>query len=136
MAELNEAAIFNAARQIAESEARRLHVRQACGADSSLQARVEQLLWVYEQEPDFLAAPAQGVYAEFAARMAKAPGCKSALTSWRQALTVTTTSARIPDLSLYFYSFFLLFFSRRSPRSHARSVNSTLPLVPLTTVQD
>lgn len=74
MAELDEAAIFNAARQIPESEARRLHVRQACGEDAALQARVEKLLWVYEQEPDFLAAPAEGVYAKFADGVGEGPG--------------------------------------------------------------
>src|SRR5438105_7391866 len=59
----DEAAIFNAARRIKETEARCLYVRQACGGDTVLSARVEGLLRVYEQEPSFLASPPEGVRA-------------------------------------------------------------------------
>jgi hypothetical protein len=64
MTKLDEAAIFNAARRIKESEARHLYVKQACGEDLALQARIEALLRVYDQEATFLAAPAEGVRLE------------------------------------------------------------------------
>jgi WD40 repeat protein/tRNA A-37 threonylcarbamoyl transferase component Bud32 len=53
-----EAAIFNAARRMEETEARRLYLDQACGQDTPLRARIEALLQVYDHEQSFLAAPA------------------------------------------------------------------------------
>src|SRR5438132_12185467 len=61
---LDEAAVFNAARRIEELDARRRYLQETCGEDRALQARVESLLRVYEQEPGFLASPAAGVHAD------------------------------------------------------------------------
>jgi serine/threonine protein kinase len=58
MAKLDEEAIFNAARRIEAPEARRLYLRQSCGDDAALQARVEALLRVYDEERSFLQSPA------------------------------------------------------------------------------
>ena len=60
MTKRDEAAIFNAARRIKEPEARHLYVKQACGEDTALQARIEALLRVYDHDPTFLASPAEG----------------------------------------------------------------------------
>src|SRR5262249_404218 len=60
---LDEADIFHAARRIEEPEARGLYVQQGCGADIALKTRVERLLRVYEQEPNFLASPPSEVRA-------------------------------------------------------------------------
>src|SRR5205823_11839388 len=57
-ANLDEAAIFDAARQIADYDARRQYIQEACGADSHLQGRIEALLRVHENEGTFLTAPA------------------------------------------------------------------------------
>jgi WD40 repeat protein/serine/threonine protein kinase len=59
-AKLDEAAIFNAARRVADPEARYQYVQLACGEDTALRARVQGLLRIYEQEPNFLASPASG----------------------------------------------------------------------------
>ncbi len=54
---LHEATIFNVARQIEAPEARRLYICQACGEDRNLQARIEDLLRVHDQERTFLDSP-------------------------------------------------------------------------------
>ena len=54
---LDEAAIFNAARQIETPEARRQYVQEACGADLDLQRRVEDLLRAHEEQETFLNSP-------------------------------------------------------------------------------
>jgi WD40 repeat protein/serine/threonine protein kinase len=55
---LDEATIFNAARQMRGPEERRLYLDTACGNDKRLLARVEALLRVYDQERAFLESPA------------------------------------------------------------------------------
>jgi serine/threonine protein kinase len=55
----DEAAIFNAARQIQTPEARRLYLQEACGEDRDLQRRVEALLRAHEEEDTFLNSPTQ-----------------------------------------------------------------------------
>jgi serine/threonine protein kinase len=52
-------AIFHAARAIPDPDRRRQYVREACGGDPALQARVEALLRVYEEERSFLESPAE-----------------------------------------------------------------------------
>src|SRR6516225_5278489 len=54
---LDEAAIFNAARQIETPETRRLYIQEACGSDLDLQRRVEALLRAHEEEETFLNSP-------------------------------------------------------------------------------
>jgi serine/threonine protein kinase len=60
--QLNEAAIFNAARLIREPETRRLYLDGACANDPSLRARVEALLGIHDQERSFLEAPAPALF--------------------------------------------------------------------------
>src|SRR5262245_35459596 len=55
---LDEKAIFNAARQIDAPDARAEYLRQACGADSGLRERVQELLRAYEEQASFLESPA------------------------------------------------------------------------------
>jgi eukaryotic-like serine/threonine-protein kinase len=57
----DERALFDVARQIEEPEARRLYLQQCCGDDAKLQARVEALLRVYDEERSFLQAPVAGL---------------------------------------------------------------------------
>jgi serine/threonine protein kinase len=51
---LDEEAVFDIARQIPLAEVRRRYVRQVCGDNEALMARVEALLRVHEEEPEFL----------------------------------------------------------------------------------
>src|SRR5262249_19876260 len=60
-AELDEAVIFDVARRIEAPEARRLYLRQVCAGAPDLLARVEVLLRVHDEDPTFLASPADGV---------------------------------------------------------------------------
>src|SRR5262245_25198429 len=69
-----ERAIFNAARRIEAPEARRRYVEQACGEDRDLQARIEALLRVHEEDQSFLRSPAEGVRAVFADLICEGPG--------------------------------------------------------------
>jgi eukaryotic-like serine/threonine-protein kinase len=55
---LDEKAIFNVARQVGSPDARAEYLRQACGADSSLSRRVQDLLRAYEEQASFLESPA------------------------------------------------------------------------------
>ena len=55
---LDEAAIFDIARQIEAPEARVLFIQTACGEDRDLQARVEALLRVNDEQGTFLDSPA------------------------------------------------------------------------------
>src|SRR5262249_36346748 len=55
---LDEASIFNAARQMQAPEDRRLYLDTACGNDKRLLARIEALLRVHEEEHSFLETPA------------------------------------------------------------------------------
>ena len=51
---LDEAAIFNIARHLQAPDARQQYLREACGTDLAMLARVESLLRVHEQELNFL----------------------------------------------------------------------------------
>src|SRR5689334_22446414 len=55
---LDEEAVFQVARRIADPQARAAYLGQVCGDDAALRGRVERLLQVCEQEASFLAAPA------------------------------------------------------------------------------
>ena len=54
---LDEAAIFDVARQITSVEVRQQYVQQVCGGDESLKVRVEALLQVHDSERSFLSPP-------------------------------------------------------------------------------
>jgi serine/threonine protein kinase/Tfp pilus assembly protein PilF len=71
---LDEASIFNAARQIETPEARRLYIEQACGADHDLQARIEALLRVHQEERSFLERPTKEIGAILGSPVSEAPG--------------------------------------------------------------
>jgi WD40 repeat protein/serine/threonine protein kinase len=58
---LNEAEIFEKARQIEAPEARLQFVQQACAGDAALRARIEALLRVHDEEPGFLEPPVEGL---------------------------------------------------------------------------
>ncbi len=51
---LDEAAIFNTARQMAALDERQLYVQQACADDPALRARIEAMLRLHDQEPGYL----------------------------------------------------------------------------------
>src|SRR5262249_46158386 len=76
MANLKEEAIFDAARAIAAPEARRQYVRQACGDDPALQARVEGLLRMQDEERAFLESPAPGLRDTVANVVREGPGAR------------------------------------------------------------
>src|SRR6516164_6116532 len=73
---LDEAAIFNAARRLEDPAARGRYVQQACGEDAALRARVEGLLRVHEQEPNFLAPPSEGLGASTGDGVAETVGTR------------------------------------------------------------
>jgi serine/threonine protein kinase len=54
---LDEAALFNTARQIESPEARRQYLQEACGEDHHLRGRVEALLRVHDEDATFLDSP-------------------------------------------------------------------------------
>jgi serine/threonine protein kinase/tetratricopeptide (TPR) repeat protein len=60
MPDLDEAAIFHVARRIDAPEARRLYLQQVCAGDTALQARIEALLRVHDENRGFLEPPAEG----------------------------------------------------------------------------
>ncbi len=55
--QLDEAAIFNAARKITESESRAGYLKQACGENPALLERVGVLLRAHDEEKSFLESP-------------------------------------------------------------------------------
>ena len=57
----NESSIFNTARKIQSSDERKAYLREACGGDTALEQRVEQLLSAYREESQFLEKPAPGL---------------------------------------------------------------------------
>ena len=61
--QLDEAAIFNAARKITELESRAGYLKQACGEDAALLERVGALLRVHDEEKSFLESPPPGLAA-------------------------------------------------------------------------
>src|SRR3954454_25295326 len=52
--QLDEEAIYHAARRIADPEARDAYLRQVCGDDAALRGRIDALLHVCEEEASFL----------------------------------------------------------------------------------
>jgi serine/threonine protein kinase len=54
---LTEEAIFHVARQIRLPDVRGNYLRQVCGPDEALRARVEELLRAHDEEKSFLAVP-------------------------------------------------------------------------------
>jgi hypothetical protein len=56
----DEFEVFNTSRRIGAAADRDAYLRQACGDDLALRARVEALLRVDDEDPGFLAAPLGG----------------------------------------------------------------------------
>ena len=71
---LDEAAIFDIARQIEAPEARLLFIQVACGEDRDLQARVVALLRVNDEQGDFLEPPAAGLQGAINATISEGVG--------------------------------------------------------------
>ena len=71
---LDEAAIFNIARHMQAPEARQQYLRDVCGTDLEMLARVESLLRVYEKELNFLESPALTMRALPATVVTEGPG--------------------------------------------------------------
>jgi serine/threonine protein kinase len=71
---LDEAAIFSAARQFKDADARRRYIEGACEGDSALKSRLEALLLIDQADRGFLERPAQGVATRAAAEITDAPG--------------------------------------------------------------
>jgi WD40 repeat protein/serine/threonine protein kinase len=69
---LDEAALFNDARQIEDPEARLRYIRQVCGDDRALAERVEALLRAHDEDSTFLASPTKQ-RAEFLDTLNEAP---------------------------------------------------------------
>jgi serine/threonine protein kinase len=59
--QLDEADLFNAARQLPSAAARADFVRQACGGNTALERGVLRLLSAYDEQPSFLTTPADGL---------------------------------------------------------------------------
>jgi eukaryotic-like serine/threonine-protein kinase len=59
--QLDEAAIFDVARQIDSTQAQRAYLEQACGADQALRARLQALLKIDRDDRAFLEQPAEGI---------------------------------------------------------------------------
>src|SRR3990172_3662432 len=55
--QIDEKAIFNAARRIADAAARDDYLAQACGDDKPAIQRIQELLRIHEQEQSFLESP-------------------------------------------------------------------------------
>jgi eukaryotic-like serine/threonine-protein kinase len=72
---LDEAAIFNVARQIAAPPERSLYVQRACAEDPQLQMRIEAMLRLCDQEPGFLETGAEDPGGAFLLRAA-CPGAQ------------------------------------------------------------
>ena len=71
---LDEAAIFDIARQIEAPEARHLFIQSACGEDRDLQARVEALLRVNDEQGTFLASPVASLQGAVSATFSEGVG--------------------------------------------------------------
>jgi serine/threonine protein kinase/Flp pilus assembly protein TadD len=70
----DEAALFNAARQIQSPEARREYLREACGDDGELYRRVEALLRIHDEDPTFLGSPTEELHALLGDAVGEDPG--------------------------------------------------------------
>jgi eukaryotic-like serine/threonine-protein kinase len=71
---LDEEAIFNVARKIDSADARSDYLRQVCGEDTALRARVQALLRVHEQDKSFLRTPAPALVATLDEPVSERPG--------------------------------------------------------------
>jgi serine/threonine protein kinase len=71
---LDEAVLFNVARQIEEQDARRAYLDQACGDDAELRLRLDRLLQVNDDDPTFLEKPAEDIPAASIERVTEGPG--------------------------------------------------------------
>ncbi len=69
-----EREIFDAARHIEDADARRLYVEQACGDDGDLQAQIEALLRIHDEEGAFAGFPAEELRGRELAPVGEAPG--------------------------------------------------------------
>jgi serine/threonine protein kinase/tetratricopeptide (TPR) repeat protein len=75
MAELDEAAVFNAARKIDLAAEREAYLRQACGEDRETYERVATLLHTFETDPGFLESPPAEIGPRFdSAAITEGPG--------------------------------------------------------------
>lgn len=74
MSNSREQAVFDVARGIASLQERHRYVEQACVGDRVLQARVEGLLRMHDEEQTFLEVPAAGVRAVVAHLVGEGPG--------------------------------------------------------------
>ena len=72
----DESTLFNAARRIDGPAARRLYVREACGDALALAGRLEALLRMHDEDPTFLASPAEDVRDLPGAVAAEGPGTR------------------------------------------------------------
>ena len=59
--QIDEKAVFNTARGIADTAAREDYLAQVCGDDQSAIQRIRELLQIHEQEQSFLESPAMDV---------------------------------------------------------------------------
>ena len=71
---LDEAAIFEVARQIEPADARRRYIEAACAGEPALQGRVEALLLIDQADRGFLERPAEGVATPAAGGISEGPG--------------------------------------------------------------
>jgi serine/threonine protein kinase/Flp pilus assembly protein TadD len=72
--QLDEEAIFQAARTIDSPQARAEYVRQACGGDQAVQERVMKLLRAFAEGGSFLESPLPGIDATIDRPIAEGPG--------------------------------------------------------------
>jgi WD40 repeat protein/serine/threonine protein kinase len=71
---LDEATIFEAARQIDDADARRRYIEAACQGDPALQSRLDALLLIDQADRRFLEQPAEGVTAPAPGGINEGPG--------------------------------------------------------------
>src|SRR6516162_6951149 len=71
---LDEAAIFNAAREMDAGDARLRYIDDACGGDRELRGRIEALLLIDQVDREFLERPAQGVSTRADSEITERPG--------------------------------------------------------------
>ncbi len=71
---LDEAAIFEVARQIEPADARRRYIEEACASDPALRARLEALVLIDQADRGFLEQPAEGVTAPAPGVINEGPG--------------------------------------------------------------
>jgi serine/threonine protein kinase/tetratricopeptide (TPR) repeat protein len=72
----DEAEIFNVARQIHVQADRRAYVQEVCGGDVGLQARIEVLLRVHDEDHAFLETPIEELQTPWDGKVAEGPGAQ------------------------------------------------------------